>query len=65
MYMKKQGLADDYYEVRDKKLNLNTTEKRKMYYKENYTEPYYFESINDFNNFSFSPKKKKINFSMA
>ena len=65
MYMKKQGLADDYYEVRDKKLNLNTTEKRKMYYKENYTEPYYFDSINDFNNFSFSPKKKKINFSMS
>ena len=65
MYMKKQGLPDDYYETRDKKLNLNTTEKRKMNYKENYTEPYYFESINDFNNFSFSPKKKKINFSMA
>ena len=65
MYMKKKGLEDDYYETRDKKMNLNTTEKRKMNYKENYTEPYYFESINDFNNFSFSPKKKKINFSMA
>ena len=65
MYMKKKGLSDDYYETRDKKLNLNTTEKRIMNYKENYTKPYYFESINDFNNFSFSSKKKKINFSMS
>ena len=65
MYMKKKGLEDDYYETRDKKLNLNTTEKRIMNYKENYTKPYYFETINDFNKFSFSPKKKKINFSMS
>ena len=65
MFMKKQGLPDDYYETRDKKLNLNTTEKRKMYYKENHTDPYYFESINDFNNFLFILKKKKINFSMS
>ena len=65
MYMKKQGLADDYYETRDKKMNLNTTEKRIMNYKENYTEPYYFETINDFNNFSFNTKKQNIIFNMS
>ena len=65
MYMKKQGLADDYYETRDKKMNLNTTEKRIMNYKENYTEPYYFETIKDFNNFSFNTKKQNIIFNMS
>ena len=65
MYMKKKGLEDDYYETRDKKMNLKTVEKRQMFYEENKTAPYYFESLEDFNNFSFSNYKEKVFFDMT
>lgn len=65
MYMKKNNLDDDYYETRDKKMNLKTVEKRQMNYKENKTAPYYFESLDDFNNFSFSDYKEKVFFDMT
>ena len=65
MYMKKKGLEDDYYETRDKKMNLKTVEKRQMYYEENKTAPYYFESLDEFNNFSFSNYKEKVFFDMT
>ena len=65
MYMKKNNLDDNYYEVRDKKMNLQTIEKRQMYYKENKTAPYYFNSIEDFNSFSFSNKREKVFFDMT
>lgn len=65
MYMKKKGLADDYYETRDKKINLKTTQKRIMLYKENKTVPYYFETASDFKNFNFSNYNKEVLFSMT
>lgn len=64
MYMKKQDLADDYYEVRDKKMNFKTVEKRVMDYKENKTHPYYFESESDFENFNFSKKSTRVDYNM-
>lgn len=65
MYMKKQGLESDYYETRDKKMNLKTVEKRQMNYKTNETAPYYFDSKEDFNNFSFSNYNTKVFFDMT
>lgn len=65
MYMKKKGLDDEYFEVRDKKMNLNTIEKRIIDYKENYTKAYYFDSIEDFNKFSFSNYKKKVSMDLC
>ena len=65
MYMKKNNLDDEYYEVRDKKMNLQTVEKRQMNYKDNETSPYYFNSIEDFNKFSFSHAQPKVFFDMT
>ena len=53
------------YEVRDKKMNLKTIQKRIMDYKGNNTSPYYFKSIEEFDNFSFNPPKKHVEFSMV
>ena len=61
---KKQGIKTGY-EVRDKKMNLNTIEKRQMDYKENKTKPWYFESEQDFDSFSFNPPKKEVQFDMT
>lgn len=60
MYMQKEQLPDLYYEERDKKININTVEKRKMNYKENYTKPYFFNSIKEFETFSFKPPKPEV-----
>lgn len=65
MYMEKNDLSPDYYETRDKKMNFNTVEKRVMNYKENYTKPLYFESVEAFENFSFKPVKKEVVFDMT
>ena len=62
MYMKKNDIDFDYYEVRDKKINLKTVEKRVMNYKENYTEPHYFETLEHFKNFSFKRVKEVVCF---
>lgn len=53
------------YEVRDKKMNLKTVEKRQIDYKENTTKPWFFKSEEEFDNFSFNPPKKHIQFSMV
>lgn len=53
------------YEVRDKKMNLKTIEKRQIDYKENWTKPWFFKSEEDFDNFSFNPPKKHVQFSMV
>lgn len=64
MYMKKQGLEDDYFEERDKKMNLDTMEKRIMDYKNNTTSPYFFKSEKEFEDFSFSKKQSQVEFSI-
>lgn len=53
------------YEVRDKKMNLKTVEKRQIDYKENTTKPWYFETEEEFDNFSFNPPKAEVQFSMT
>lgn len=58
MYLEKNGLDLASYEYRDKKMNINTIEKRNMDYKNNCTSPLHFDSEQDFDNFSFSPKRK-------
>lgn len=65
LYMQKKQLELEYYETRDKKMNFKTVEKRKMFYDENYTEPHYFETLEDFENFSYSKREKEIEFSMV
>ena len=53
------------YEVRDKKMNLKTIEKRQIDYKENWTKPWYFETEEAFDSFSFNPPKSEVQFSMT
>ena len=57
MYMEKQGLSMDYYETRDKKMNLVTIEKRNINYSENWTSPHHFETEKEFENFSYNIKQ--------
>ena len=65
MYIKKNDLPDNYYETRDKKINLNTVEKRVIDYNENWTKPHYFNSIEEFEQFQFKPAKKEVQFDMT
>lgn len=58
--LQKKNLPYDYYEVRNKKMNLKTTEKREMFYKENYTKPLYFEKIADFHDYEFYTKPSHL-----
>ena len=60
MYMQKKGLSPDYYEERDKKMNLKTIEKREMNYKDNNTKPLFFPTLKDFENFSFNKVEKNV-----
>lgn len=62
MYMKKNDIDMSYYEVRDKKMNIKTVEKRMMHYGENRTEPHYFHSLEEFKNFQFKRPKTFVNF---
>ena len=64
LYMQKKQLELDYYETRDKKMNFQTVEKRMMNYPGNETKPYYFETLEQFEQFSFSKFKKEIPFEM-
>ena len=57
MYMEKQGLSMDYYETRDKKMNLVTIEKRDINYSENWTRPHHFATVEEFENFSYNIKQ--------
>ena len=61
---KEQGIKTGY-EVRDKKMNLKTIQKRQMDYKNNITKPWYFNSVEEFEKFSFNPPKKEVQFSMT
>lgn len=62
MYMKKNHIDMNYVEYRDKKINLQTVEKRRMFYKENYTEPLFFASLEEFQTFQFNRPKKVVVF---
>lgn len=53
------------YEIRDKKMNLRTVEKRQIDYKENNTSPWYFDTEQAFDSFSFNPPKREVQFSMT
>lgn len=65
LWMKKQGLDAGYYETRSKKMNLQTMDKRIMYYKDNYTEPLYFNTIVDFNNFNFNKITPEVEYDLT
>lgn len=62
MYMHKNNIPMDYYETRDKKINLQTVEKREMNYEENYTKPLYFGTLEDFLSFEFRRPQKEVGF---
>lgn len=64
MFMQKNHLEPTYHEYRDKKMNYKTVEKRVMNYKENYTKPHFFETLEEFENFTFKPMKKEVQFDM-
>ena len=52
-YLQKNNLSYDVFENRDKYLYLRNKQKRQIDYKNNYTEPYFFNSIDEFENFNF------------
>ena len=62
MYMEKNNIPMDYYETRDKKINLKTVEKRVMNYEENFTEPLFFNTLEDFQSFEFKRPKAEVGF---
>lgn len=62
MYMHKNNIDMDYYETRDKKMNLKTVEKRVISYEENYTEPLYFVDLSAFQSFQFKRPKSEVAF---
>ena len=64
MFMQKHDLSPEYHELRDKKINYKTIEKRIMNYIENYTEPHFFENIEAFEKFSYNPRKREVQFDM-
>ena len=64
MYMQKEHLDFSYYEERDKKMNYKTVEKRIMDYKNNKTEPHYFNNKDEFMSFSYSKVKPIVRFEM-
>ena len=61
---KERGIKTGY-EVRDKKMNLKTVEKRQMDYTRNETKTWYFSSEDEFSNFNFNPPKKEVQFSFT
>ena len=62
MYMTKNNIDMDYYETRDKKININTVEKRVMNYEDNYTEPLYFDTLEDFQTFEFKRVREEVGY---
>lgn len=64
MYTQKKQLDPNTFEVRNKKFNLKTVEKRKMNYAENKTEPLHFETEQDFEEFNYNHFTPEVQFSM-
>lgn len=61
---KEKGIKSGY-EIRDKKMNLKTVEKRQIDYEKNFTKPWYFSSVEEFDKFDFKPPKAEVQFSMV
>ena len=62
-YMEKNNIDLSHVEYRDKKMNLKNKEKRFINYIGNYTKPIHFDTIEQFEEFSFS-KKTKVDISI-
>lgn len=65
LYMKKNNLDAEYFETRDKKMNLTNAEKRIMDYNNNTTTPLFFRSVEDFEKFSFGKVQKEVEFDLT
>lgn len=52
-YTQKQGIDMNTLEKRDKQLNLENKQKRQMFYNENYSVAWHFNSLSEFEEFSF------------
>ena len=63
MYTQKNELDVNTFEIRDKKLNLKTVEKRKMNYAENTTAPLHFETEQEFEDFDYNHFTPEVQFS--
>lgn len=64
MVLQRQAKSLDYYEKRDKVINLDNMEKRIMDYKNNITKPYYFKDLDEFINFKFMKVPRGVEFNM-
>lgn len=64
MYTQKNDLDPNSFEVRDKKFNLKTVEKRQMNIAENITTPLHFETEQDFEEFDYNHFTPEVQFSM-
>lgn len=64
MVLQRQAKNLDYHEYRDKKMYLDNMEKRIMDYCNNTTEPYYFSSLEEFENFKFMKISRTVEFDM-
>ena len=62
-YMEKNNIDLSHVEYRDKKMNLKNKEKRFINYIGNYTKPLHFDTIEQFEQFSFA-KKTKVDISI-
>lgn len=59
LYTQKTGRDPNRVEYRDKKVNLSNVQKRNMDYKNNCSMPWFFETLDEFENFSFAAPIKK------
>lgn len=64
MYMQKNKLDPNYYELRDKKMNFKTVQKRLINYTLNETKAHHFNSFEEFEGFSYKTLKKQVPFDM-
>lgn len=64
MYMQKKNLDFNYYEVRDKKMNLKNIGKRNIDYANNTSSAHFFNDEKEFENFSFK-QDKEVEFNMS
>jgi len=65
LYMKKNHLSAEYYETRDKKMNLLTVEKRQVDYNKNNSRAWFFNTLDEFENFRFSKPHGNVVFKMG
>lgn len=58
-YAMKTGQDPNRLEYRDKKINIGNVQKRNVDYKENYSMPWHFETVEEFKAFTFNTPIKK------